>query len=225
MTPYLTVPFKLDSINWVQDFMRPIVADFQVNAPHTNALVQLSEEQLAEFRSGPAWSEIQQFANTYGLSDPFPQLFIYKHLDKPRVIILGNPHIDTAGEDGISTKVCIRFNILLNGIDATEMVWWNIDQNDDRVVNHQFERPDHSYAGRLQAWGNTLQQQWANIGAPDYRARYLAKTQEYASFVRTDILHALNWAGKDARLVLSIKFDNSWDEIERIRAQLNNTAS
>jgi len=218
MQPYLTVPFKFtdDSFTWLKQFFEPITVDYQANAPRDSALINFNQNQLSELRSSSAWAEVLAFAEQHNLRNPFPQMFIYKSLAKPRPIILGNPHIDTSGAGGVETLVPIRFNILMTGLYTTEMVWWDITRHDDRIVNFQFQRPDMSYTGRLQARGNTLREQWAIVGEPMCRARQLAKIQEHASFVRTDILHALNWTGQDARLIFSVKFDNAWSDIESI---------
>jgi len=215
MLPYLTVPFSFteNSYNWIQKFCEPIVLDYQKNALLNSALISLDFRQVEEIKRSVAWQELIKFSNVYGLSDPWPQLFIYKELDHPRPVHLGNPHIDTYGPAGIAHTACIRFNVLLNGEDTTEMVWWNVDRNNKLVTTHTFIRPDLTQAGRLQIVGDTVQAQWANLGEPDYRAAKLACTQEYASFVRTDIVHALNWTGNKPRLVFSVRYSNSWSDL------------
>jgi hypothetical protein len=220
MIPYLTVPFKFtnESFTWINGFINPIVADYNANAPRASALLNLSNNNHETLLKSLAWEEIVQFTDNLKLKKPFPQVFIYKKMAVKRSCILGNPHIDTAGAGGIETTVAARFNILLDGHDDTEMTWWDINRNDNRITNYKLQRPDRTYTGRLQAAGSNLQEQWKNIGEPVCKANNLARTQEYASFVRTDILHALNWTGLDPRLVLSIKFDlESWDQIEALR--------
>ena len=117
MQPYLTVPFKFteESFTWLNDFLEPMVVDYNLNAPRQSALLNFNLNQIDILKSSVLWQEIIEFANQYGLKNPFPQLFIYKGSEKRRPVILGNPHIDTAGEGGIATTVEIRFNILVNG--------------------------------------------------------------------------------------------------------------
>ena len=221
MKPYLTVPFSFssESFSWIKEFFNPIVTNYEKTAPRAAGLLNLSDEHQKQLYESAAWKEILSFSLKHNLKNPYPQVFIYKKQPTKRSVILGNPHIDTAGEGGIAKTVYARFNILLDGFDSTEMVWWDIDRNDQRIINYQFQRPDHSYIGRLQAAGNSIKEQWDLVGEPIYKANNLAKIQEYASFVRTDILHALNWTGEDPRLVFSIKFDvYSWDEIEKLRS-------
>lgn len=220
MTPYFTVPFKLsnDSFNWLNKYLHPMVAEYQINATLASGLLNFDENQLQDIYNSTAWAEIVEFSKQQGLSNPRPQIFVYKKLKEPRPIILGNPHIDSYGEGGIGNIVAVRFNIMLRGEDSTEMVWWNKDRNDPDVVRAEFARPDKSVHGRLQARGNSLKEQWAILGEPDFRAIHLASVQEYASFVRTDILHALNWTGNQPRLIFSVKFDDhSWENVEQLR--------
>jgi len=211
MNPYLTVPFKLSvaSWDWLQDFLEPIAIDFQINAPNMSALVQLKDDTLQQ---SEAWSEIVQFLKNYGDFELLPQLFIYKTLSHARTIILGNPHIDTAGKDGTEYTIPFRFNILTKGDENTEMVWWQHNRDSSVVTHATFMRPDKTMVGRLQAKGGRLADQWNNVGEPFARSVALAKKQEYASFVRTDILHALNWTGAEPRIILSVRCTNmSWE--------------
>jgi len=219
MQPYLTIPFRFkeDNLSWFKSFIQPIVEDYQLNAPLDSALVSFSTEQMAILNSSKIWQEVLTFAQQYKLDTPWPQLFIYKRLDSPRDTVLGNPHIDTAGADGISVTVQARLNILIQGEDSTEMVWWNCDRSDTRVEQVAFTRPDNTLLGRLQIRGRTPSERWKNLGEPDHRARHLARYQEYASFVRTDIVHALNWTGVEPRVIFSIKFqNNTWDDISLV---------
>jgi hypothetical protein len=220
MTPYLTVPFALsdNSFNWLNKYLDPMVLDYQKTAPMVSALVNFNSDQLQDIYNSSAWAEIVEFVTQKGLSNPRPQLFIYKSLRKPRPVILGNPHIDSYGDGGIGNIVAVRFNIMLRGEDTTEMFWWNKDRTAPDVVRIEFARLDKSVHGRLQAQGNSLEEQWQIIGEPDFRATNLARVQEHASFVRTDILHALNWTGNQPRLIFSVKFDDhSWENVESRR--------
>lgn len=220
MTPYLTVPFAFTnkSFDWLNNYLDPIVEEYQINATLASGLLNFSNSQLQDIYSSTAWTEIVEYTIQRKLNNPRPQLFIYKRLQRPRPIILGNPHIDSYGDGGIGNIVAVRFNIMLRGEDSTEMVWWNKDRNSPDVVRTEFARPDKSVHGRLQARGNSLEEQWQILGEPDFRATNLARVQEHASFVRTDILHALNWTGNQPRLIFSVKFDDhSWENVEQLR--------
>jgi hypothetical protein len=222
MTPYLTVPFALtnDSFDWLNNYLNPMVEEYQINATLASGLINFSNSQLQDIYSSTAWIEIVEYTTQLRLSNPRPQIFIYKRLQKPRPITLGNPHIDSYGNDGIGNIVAVRLNIMLRGEDSTEMVWWDKDRHDPDVVRTEFARPDKSVHGRLQARGNCLAEQWQILGEPDFRATHLARVQEHASFVRTDVLHALNWAGNQPRVIFSVKFDDhSWEHIEQLRLE------
>jgi hypothetical protein len=212
MSLFLTVPFKfLDhSWAWLQDFVGPIVSDYQKNAPAVSALVKLKDQDYAALVQSSAWQELDQFLRSYGIDNGYPQLFIYKQLDQPRSSSLGNPHLDTVGGDGTETDVPIRFNILLVGDDDTEMVWWDCDRCSDFIVNEKFLNPLGQHMGRLQVKGSTPAERWALLGEPVLRKTDLAKKQESASFVRTDRLHALNWTGANPRVILSVRSTKPW---------------
>lgn len=212
MDYYKTVQFKFSdqSWSWLQEFFEPIVSDYQLNAPAASALVKFKDHEYQQFMSSSAWSELEQFLQEYNITDGYPQLFIYKTLPNPRENILGNPHIDTVGGDGTATNIPVRFNILMSGDEDTEMVWWDIDRNSNLIVNEKFLNPQGQLVGRLQVKGSTPAERWKLLGEPSHRNNALAKKQEYASFVRTDILHALNWTGASPRLILSVRTTQPW---------------
>jgi hypothetical protein len=191
MNYYKTVQFKFSesSWTWLQTFFEPIVSDYQLHAPDTSALVHFNDVDLQTLIQSSAWSEIVTFLQTHSLTDLYPQLFIYKRLPKPREIVLGNPHIDTTGAGSIAIDVPTRFNILIQGDENTEMIWWNHNRSSSAVVESTFVRPDRKTVSRLQAAGRTLKEKWDSAGEPVARCNTLAKKQEHASFVRTDVLH------------------------------------
>ncbi len=220
--PYLTVPFAFSSESWtfLQQQFDPLVLDYQQNAPQPSALVSIRPEMVTAIKQSTAWQEVLKFSAQYGLSEPYPQLFIYKQLESPRRLILGNPHIDTTGQGGIEIDVPVRFNVLLNGDENTEMVWWtSVNRHSPHIVEYMLTRPDGTRAGRLQAVGNGLKEQWDQLGEPDCRCATLAKKQQYASFVRTDVLHALNWTGAAPRLVFSLRYTDPWSVMSAHQAQ------
>jgi len=212
MNCYKTVNFKFSdpAWAWLQSFSEPIIADYQLHAPAASALVKFNDLDYQQFMQSSAWNEIVVFLQTYSIQDLYPQLFIYKQLPRVRESILGNPHLDTTGGDGTEIDIPIRFNILMSGDDDTEMVWWNIDRNDHRITNEKFTNPAGHSVGRLQVVGVTPTERWQTLGEPLVRSRTLSKKQEHASFVRTDILHALNWSGANPRLILSVRSTQPW---------------
>ena len=212
MNCYHTVPFKFSdqSWTWLGAFFDPIVEDYQLNAPAPSALVKFKDQDYEQFISSTAWTELTEFLQTYAITDPYPQLFIYKRLPQARRTVLGNPHIDTTGGDGTEHNIPIRFNILMNGDENTEMVWWNVDRTDPRITNEKFTNPSGQAVGRLQVVGSTPAERWQALGEPEVKSTTLSRKQEYASFVRTDILHALNWTGANPRLILSVRSTAPW---------------
>lgn len=212
MNYYHTVQFKFSdqSWTWLQNFFGPIVANYQQHAPAVSALVKFKDHEYEQFMQSSAWFEIETFLQTYNINDSYPQLFIYKKLSKPRETILGNPHLDTTGGDGTEIDIPIRFNILMSGDEDTEMVWWDVDRRDSQVVNEKFTNPSGQEVGRLQVVGSTPAERWQALGEPTVKSNMLSRKQEYASFVRTDVLHALNWTGTNPRLILSVRSTRAW---------------
>lgn len=212
MNCYKTVNFKFSdqSWAWLQAFFGPIVADYQQNAPAPSALVKFKDQDYEQFIKSSAWVELTEFLQTYAIVDPYPQLFIYKKLQRPREIVLGNPHIDTTSGDGTELDVPIRFNILMAGDENTEMVWWPVDRSSSLITNEKFTNPIGQVIGRLQVIGTRPTERWQALGEPAVKSNSLSKKQEYASFVRTDVLHALNWSGDNPRLILSVRSTQPW---------------
>jgi hypothetical protein len=212
MSYYKTVQFKFSdqAWSWLSAFFEPIINEYQKSAPQISALVTFKDHEYQQLVQSSAWLELTTFLQTYQIDDPYPQLFIYKRLPRSRKLVLGNPHIDTTGEGGIAVDVPTRFNILMQGDENTEMVWWNHDRTSSAVTGSTFIRPDGKSIGRLQAVGETLKEKWAAAGEPIARSNSLAKKQDYASFVRTDVLHALNWTGANPRLILSVRSTKPW---------------
>jgi hypothetical protein len=212
MSYYKTVQFKFSdqAWTWLQDFFNPIMLEYQKSAPAISALVAFKEPEHQQLLQSSAWHELTKFLQTYNINDPYPQLFIYKKLSRPREIVLGNPHIDTTGKGGTAVDVPTRFNILMQGDENTEMVWWNYDRHSSVVAQSSFVRPDGQSVGRLQAAGETLKEKWDSIGDPIAQSNSLVKQQQFASFVRTDKLHALNWTGANSRLILSVRSLEAW---------------
>lgn len=220
-TPYYTIPFSLskESLQWIKERTDPMVENYQLNAPLDAALIEFPRESMQEWYDSAAWQEILAQLERFGLqTEPLIQFFIYKRLNKPKGDPRGNPHIDTY--QGIDGFIPIRFNILLDGEDDQEMVWWDIKNflTDDRLHVVEFPRPNAppgTMSKRIQARGANMEDRWETVGEPEYRCSNLAKINEYASFVRTDVLHALNWNGKNPRLILSVRFKEPWSMIER----------
>jgi hypothetical protein len=197
-------------------------------------LLQLTPEQKKQWYHGPAWREIKAFTDSAGLPPGEIQFFVYKSrppIDDPR----GNPHIDTKGtndHDGDRFDVPVRFNILLRGDTNQKMSWWNRGRDDPAVEVFLFKRKDGSLARRLQARGARSQtypdgsksEQYSHIGPADWTCDKLAQLNARASFVRTDILHALDWTAHSPRFVLSIRFMEPWNTIELYRTRLESQA-
>ena len=219
--PYYTIPFKLsqESLDWIKTITDPLVQEFQEKGVGQSGLLYdpLTSQQKLEWLSSNAWQEINKHFERLGLVPDTSciQFFVYKSMEA-RKDIRGNPHIDTYA--GIGEIVPARFNILLNGDDDQEMVWWDTIvpwQNEPNIHIVEFEHPEYpdKKSPRAQARGDNSEERWATVGEPVYRCNELTKFNQYASFVRTDKLHALNWTAKNPRLILSIRFLQEWSII------------
>ena len=219
--PYHTIPFSLSeaSLQWLKEKTAPIVDNYQRNAPLHAALIEFPKEDMQEWYDSFVWQEILAQLAPFGLqTEPMIQFFIYKRVERPKSDPRGNPHIDTLR--GIDAFVPIRFNILLDGEENQEMVWWDIKNfmTDDRLHVAEFPRPNAppgTMSKRIQARGTSMEERWTTVGEPEYRCSTLTKFNESASFVRTDTLHAINWDEKNPRLVLSVRYQEPWDMIGR----------
>ena len=220
--PYLTVSFKLspEAWSWAQEITKPMVQDYQDNAPLSAALITPEPDMIQAWKESKAYAEINAFTKTYGLEDGEVNFFIYKSLNAPLEDPRGNPHIDTTGPDrytGDKYDIPIRFNILLSGDEDQEMFWWNCDRDHWKVRVAEFPRPNGVPAKRLQAKGGVEKSragQYKLLGEPDFKCNTLAKLNQKSSFVRTDILHSINWDGKSPRLLLSIRFQQPWANLK-----------
>ena len=219
--PYHTIPFSLseESLQWLKEKTAPIVENYQLNAPLDAALVEFPKEQMQEWYDSPMWQEVLTQLAPFGFqTEPGIQFFIYKRLNKPKGDPRGNPHIDTY--NGVEGFIPVRFNILLDGEENQEMVWWDIKNfvTDDRLHVIEFPRPNAppgTMSKRIQARGLRMEDRWETVGEPEYSCSTLTKFNEHASFVRTDILHAINWDGKNPRLIMSVRFKEPWNMVER----------
>lgn len=220
-TPYYTIPFSLseESLQWLKEKTAPMVENYQLNAPLNAALIEFPRDQIPEWYTSFVWQEILAKLAPFGLqTEPDIQFFIYKKVDKPKADPRGNPHVDTSR--GVEGFVPIRFNILLDGEENQEMVWWDVKDHttDNRLHVVEFPRPnapEGTMSRRIQVRGESMAERWETVGEPEYRCSTLTKFNEYASFVRTDRLHAINWDEKNPRLILSVRYQEPWDMIEK----------
>lgn len=220
-TPYYTIPFSLseESLQWLKEKTAPMVENYQLNSPLNAALIEFPRDQIPEWYTSFVWQEILAKLAPFGLqTEPDIQFFIYKKVDKPKADPRGNPHVDTSR--GVEGFVPIRFNILLDGEENQEMVWWDVKDHttDNRLHVVEFPRPnapEGTMSRRIQVRGESMAERWETVGEPEYRCSTLTKFNEYASFVRTDRLHAINWDEKNPRLILSVRYQEPWDMIEK----------
>ena len=231
MTPYLTVPFSLSDEAWnlAHEMIKPVVDDWTKNSTVDGGLVNITQSNnqsmFEHWKDTIIWKEITAFTDTLGLTGGAPQFFIYrKNVNKTE--ILGNPHIDAASQPGPEFKmgpaVPIRFNILLAGEDNCKMNWWNKDTNSKNLIQKPFTRPDKSIIHILEVAGDTVKERCANLGKPQWTSNTLSKLNEKASFVRTNILHSVDWNGQHLRVVLSVRFEypQKWDLTENYQNKI-----
>jgi hypothetical protein len=225
--PYYTIPFTLsaESIAKIKTITDPIVDEFQRTAPLDAGLLHdaLGREATAEWFASDHWAEIKRHFEPLGLvpDESCVQIFVYKTRDiKPDA--RGNPHVDTY--DGVDKIVPIRFNILLSGDEDQEMVWWDTAvpwRDDPRIHVDEFPQPKNPAKTfkRAQVNGKTVPDRWKLMGEPAFKYSQLTRYNEFASFVRTDKLHAINWNGAKPRLILSIRFFEPWSAVTALRDQ------
>lgn len=222
MLPYLTIPFKIStkSFDWIRHKIQPTFEHFQKNAPLSSALVTDTVDKVDWYGSDAFREIIYGLAMTPAatMDQPAIQWFLYKQLPAPKPDCRGNPHIDTYHDvDGL---VPIRFNILIEGSECEEMTWWNvIGANHPSLVVEEFVNPRGESRKRLQAKGKNIAERWALLGEPIFKNNQLTKINQQASFVRTDMLHSINWTGERPRIVMSLRFLEPWSVIECAQSQ------
>lgn len=224
--PYYTVPFKFsnESLKWLVENSKDIITNYD------SGLLHLNTEDRSMWINSPVWREILEFTTKRLSLSPGPhlQFFLYKK-NKTTTFWQANPHIDThpgpTGTDDTKDSVPVRFNILLIGDEDQEMVWWDIDRNHPVMEIGTCLRDDGIVTKRIQVKGNTTKEKWAALNTPTWKTnKPLTKFNEYSSFVRTDILHALNWTTNNDRLILSVRFLIPWEELVAIVTySMNNT--
>ena len=224
MTPYLTIQFSFtpDTLEWVKIESMKVFEKYQQDAVNEGGQVPLTLSQKRLWYTSKAWDEICEHMAPFNFEYPYDlQFFIYKP-GPVRTDIRGNPHFDNFEITDINNikPVPFRFNILINGTEDQEMVWWNVLPNDSNIelskFNSHFDTKVFSY--RYQVKGSTLAERWDNIGPPDWTNASLTKYNKWASFVRTDLCHGINWTrGYNPRFLVSVRFKDSWDKIEEMR--------
>lgn len=222
MLPYLTIPFSISESNlaWIRQSIQPTFENFQQNAPLSAALVTDTVDNV-DWYGSLAYQEIMEhlsFTPVSTMQQPAIQWFLYKQLPRPKLDCRGNPHIDTFNDvDGL---VPIRFNILIEGSDNEEMTWWDItDVRHPSLCIDEFTNPRGEKRKRLQAQGATIADRWKNLGEPAFKNNQLTKINQWASFVRTDMLHSINWTGSAPRIIMSLRFLEPWSVIECFQSQ------
>lgn len=229
MTPYLTVPFSLSDEAWnlAHEMIKPIIDDWTKNSPiagglYNQAGVSDKPKYSDEWKQTIVWKEIETFTKSVGLTDGELQFFIYRvtpNYADPR----GNPHLDAlgVGEDIPRNPVKVRFNIPLFGEDNAKMRWWNKDMHHPDINISDFIRPDGSKGKRLDVRGANINEKYINVGPPEWETDTLWELNKKASFLKTDILHCVDWDGQHLRAVLSARFlKQDWDTIEKYRKTL-----
>ena len=225
MIPYLTIPFSFtpESLEWVKVEAMKIFEKYQQEAVNDGGQVSLTLAQKQTWYTSKAWDEICEQMSPFNFEKPYDlQFFVYKK-GHDRTDVRGNPHFDTFEFQGSSTEfrpIPYRFNILVNGVDEQEMVWWDIKHTDPRIepigFTSHFDPSNTMY--RLQAKGDTIPARWETVGEPNWRNKTLTKYNQWASFVRTEICHGINWTrGSNPRFLVSVRFKDSWDKIEAMR--------
>lgn len=222
MLPYLTIPFSIsaDSMDWIRSKIQPTFENFQKNAPLPSALVTDTIGDI-DWYGSTAFREIMYGLATTPVANmqrPAIQWFLYKQLPAPKPDRRGNPHIDTYQDvDGL---VPIRFNILIQGSEDEEMSWWNVIGTDHpALVVEEFVNPRGESRKRLQAKGKTIAERWSLLGEPAYKNNQLTKINQWASFVRTDMLHSINWTGTAPRIIMSLRFLEPWSVMEHFQSR------
>ena len=205
MNPNISIPFKLSdkSINWLEERRENIYNEFDAVYPESAGFWFNKPHELGAilFQLTPPAIEVKNFLAKLGLTNTYVHYMIYKpnsrekfmhtlHIDAPQFVVLP-----------------ARFNILIEGNDNSIMHWWNYGVDSDKVTLENIP-----VGKRWQVLGNTLEEQFKLIGAPDVSSSALSSVQKTADFVRTDIIHSIEKDGS-RRFILSARIHHSWEEV------------
>lgn len=211
--PYLTVPFSFsdEALNELNAIVDPLYDEFITSGVLGGNQVQLTSRDGWQdlFHESLPGRELQSIIDQYKLNRPTYQLFMYRPVDG-QTGELGNPHLDSLTPEIFCP---FRFNILLEGDPSHEMVWWDLDASSNLIEFVTFEHVDGRKSWRWQVAGNTIKERLDKIGTYTWRSGNLSIPQKTASFLRTNKVHAIEMHGKK-RIVLSLRFDKSWENIE-----------
>ena len=159
------------------------------------------QSQLEWYKS-IAGKELIEFLHSCNCSISYYGInsFISNHTED----YIGNPHVDTKFANSRSYRIQTRFNVMVLGNPADEMVWWkDIEYGDQRLIDHRFRTLSGTEYISKAIPGNTVEERWEYMGEPTLRASNLLTP---AAFVRTDCVHTVS-VSPGPRLIVTVAID------------------
>jgi hypothetical protein len=217
ISPIINFPFKFDneSLTWIaenkeliyemfdRDFLES--GGFWFNNPDT--------PESVNFQSTPPAKQITNFLKKLGLTKTYIHFAIYKTVPKRIGTNIETLHLDAPQFNVLPG----RFNVLVDGDNDSKMHWWNHGTSSDKVSLEIIP-----VGKRWMVPGKNSKEQIEVVGKPDYSSESLSVVQETGSFVRTDIIHALERTG-GRRFIISARIFHPWEEIyEKVNKTLPN---
>lgn len=217
LPPIINFPFRFDneSLLWISENKESLYEKFDRDFPEAGGFGfnTPSAAESKDFQSTPPVKKINNFLKNLGLSESYVHLAIYKPRTERTTSRIENLHIDYPQYISLPA----RFNVLVDGDDESRMHWWNHGQSSDKV---KFETIPTGKRWRVP--GKNSKQQIELIGPPDYSSDSLSMIQETGSFVKTDIVHAIERTGT-RRFIISARIFHPWEEIcEKVNKALAN---
>lgn len=207
--PIINFPFKFnnESTIWITENKESMYNIFDAEFPENGGFWFNNPEhpKSKEFQSTPPARQITDFLKNLGLSEPYVHIAIYKPESERISSQIESLHIDAPQYRLLPA----RFNVLVEGDSLTKMHWWNHGPSSDKV---KYETVPGGK--RWKVPGKTSKEQIEHIGPPAYSSDLLSAIQETGSFVKTNIVHAVERSGS-RRFIISARLFHPWDEICR----------
>lgn len=205
--PIINFPFKFnnESLIWITENKELLYEMFDRDFPESGGFWFNNPDtpESFNFQSTPPAKQITNFLKKLGLTKTYIHFAIFKIVPERIGTNIETLHID-APQFNVMPG---RFNVLIDGDNDSKMHWWNHGTSSNTVSLEIIP-----VGKRWKVPGKNSREQIKVVGEPDYSSESLSVIQETGSFVRTEIIHALERTGR-RRFIISARIFHPWEEI------------
>lgn len=202
---HIKVPFCFDddALVWLDTNAPLLLQEYTTNSKENGGpTFNNFGVEYFKFKMTPPAKNLIKFLSQFGFTEIYPQLFLYKETGAlPK---LENVHVDSHS-NGILLPA--RFNVVYKGDSNTSMYWW--DQSKNQILTKTLTKNNYT---RYQVPGESPSAQLSLIGEPSEISDMSGSVNNYGTFVRTEVLHALHRPGI-FRLMISAQIRHSWQDV------------